>query len=448
MSEEMMDPLWVRLMPSPLRKKLSGRPTLFAILHNSGWLLFDKFVRILLGLFVGAWVARYLGPAEYGKLAYALAYIAFFSAIANLGMDGVIVRDIAQGKIAASDLLGTAFVLRIITGIICWLIAVGSIALTEDTHSAWLVALAGGSLVFQAADTVDLWFQSQSQSRRTVIAKIIAYMISNGAKIALILAKAPLIAFAAVMAADALIAAIGLTLAYRRYPSNGRWKFLTRASMKLLKESWPFMLSGFSVMVYMRIDQIMIKHILGERDLGIYSAALTLSQVMQVAPMIMATSLMPLVSQKRGIGGYEYQLFITQIFRVFFLGSMALALFLAVLAPFIVSAMFGHDYVEAVLVLQILIFSNVLISLGIAHGLWLINEKRSLVRLIGTAAAGCIAIIGNYFLLKPYGLPAAAFVTIISQFVAAVGINIFLDRVGFRMQLRAISFINLYPRTS
>ena len=88
-----LDPGWVRFLPASLRQRLAGRVNLHAVIHNSGWLMFDKLVRMLLGLVVGAWVARYLGPESFGELAYVLAYVAFFQAIANLGIDGIIVRE-------------------------------------------------------------------------------------------------------------------------------------------------------------------------------------------------------------------------------------------------------------------------------------------------------------------------------------------------------------------
>ncbi len=102
---DLSNPAWLRFLPSALRCRLNGRPALLAIIHNSSWLLFDRLVRLLLGLFVGVWVARYLGPAQFGELAYVLAYISLFQAIVSLGLDGIVVRDIAQAKSPAAEIL-------------------------------------------------------------------------------------------------------------------------------------------------------------------------------------------------------------------------------------------------------------------------------------------------------------------------------------------------------
>src|SRR5271155_1395017 len=161
---------WIRLLPAKAKLKLAGRPGAAAFIDNSGWLLFDKLIRMILGVLVGAWVARYLGPGSYGQLSYVSAYIAIFVAVANMGADGITVRDITREPQSAAEILGTATLVRAAVGLLCLLVAVAaSSLLSHERYQMLLVAIVGGTLVFQAADTVDLWFQSKSQSRRTVI---------------------------------------------------------------------------------------------------------------------------------------------------------------------------------------------------------------------------------------------------------------------------------------
>src|ERR1700744_44346 len=92
-----------------LRARLAAQGPLRAIVANTGWLVFDRVIRVLIGLTVGAWIARYLGPAGSGELSYVVAFIALFQAAANLGADAIVVRDIARAPERAADILGTAF---------------------------------------------------------------------------------------------------------------------------------------------------------------------------------------------------------------------------------------------------------------------------------------------------------------------------------------------------
>jgi len=91
-----MSSAWTKYLPGIIREWLEGRPQLRKAIGNTGWLLFDRILRMLIGVTVGAWVARYLGPALFGELAYIIAFIAFFQVIAGLEADGFIVRDIPE----------------------------------------------------------------------------------------------------------------------------------------------------------------------------------------------------------------------------------------------------------------------------------------------------------------------------------------------------------------
>lgn len=431
------DPYWLKLLPTSLQDKLAGRARLHAVIHNSGWLLFDKLIRMVLGLLVGAWVARYLGPAQYGELAYVLAYIAFFQAVANLGMDGIIVRDIARNPSVAEQILGTTFALRLVAGTGCWLVAIGSMAWLNgwQDRSVTLTALAGGSLAFQATDTIDLWFQSQSQSRLTVVAKLVAYLLSSGAKITLILIHAPLVAFGAVMALDALTAAMGLAIAYRRYPTAGRWRQMAGQGKTLLQESWPFILSGVSIMVYMRIDQIMLKGMLGDKSLGIYAAALPLSSIWQFIPVTLATSFAPYIAQRKAESEQRYMTALSNVFRLFSGLALLTCIPTALLATFIVQQLYGTAYSETATVLAIHVFTNLFISLGAAQGLWLVNEGKSWLSLYKTVIGAAICIIGNWVLIPHFGVTGAAVVAVCAQAGSAVLSNWVLAPQIFKMQL-------------
>ncbi len=436
----MPSPNWLALLPKAVQLRLSGRHNLMAILQNSGWLLLDRMLRLALGLLVGAWVARYLGPSQYGELAYALAFIAFFQAVATLGLDGIVVRDIVQNKTHATTVLGTAFALRLGVGVICWIAVVSTMAWLNgvNSRSVLLAALSGGSLVFQAADTVDLWFQSQSQSRRTVLAKLTAYLISNGVKVALILSNASLVAFAAVMALDGLTAAAGLAVAYRRFPCKQRWSRSVIVAQQLLAESWPFIVSGISIMVYMRIDQIMVKELLGTHALGIYAAVLPLATLWQFIPMMLNASLAPFVARKKAESESAYWRVLQKIFKAYALLGWLVCIPTVAFANLAVRILFGAQYQQGALVLSIYVFTNLFINMGVAQGLWLLNERRAIISLANTLMGAVIAVIGNWLLIPHFGLAGVAMVAVLAQFVSAVLMNLIFSKRVFLMQIRSL----------
>jgi O-antigen/teichoic acid export membrane protein len=412
---------------------------------NSGWLLFERVARTLLGLLVGAWVARYLGPSELGTLAYVSAYVALFLPLASLSADAIVVRNISQDPSSAAATLGSMLVVRLSLGMLCWLFAVVCAALIEGRAGRMtaLTAIIGGSLVFQAADVVDLWFQSQAQSRRTVLSRLVAYFVSNGAKVLLIVNHAPLAAFAAVTALEGLVCAAALGIAYRRFRTLSPWRRSRQVAVALGKECWPYMLSGFAIMLYMRIDQIMVKELLGAHELGIYAVALPISQFWQVLPMTLATSIAPFIARQRAIDPVAYRRGMVLTFRAFFYLGVATSLATFLLSGWLINGLFGKAYTEAVGILDVHAVSNIFCFLGVAHGIWLVNERRFAVRLYGTVMAGAVTIGLNTILLPMIGLIGACLTAITAQAIAAFFINAFLDRSSFRMQIEAITFRRL-----
>lgn len=436
------DPVWLRLLPVPLRNKLEGQTSLHAIIHNSGWLLVDKIIRMVLGLLVGVWMARYLGPAQYGELSYVLTYIAFFQVVANLGMDGIVVREISQDCERAGQILGSTFLLRLLVGSLCWLLAVGFMAGINGFQdpSVWLTALTGLTLVFQAADTIDLWFQSQSQNRHTVVAKLLAYLLSTGIKVMLILNQAKLPAFAAVISLEALVAATGLVIAYRRFPTTQRWKQTVQISKQLLTESWPFIFSGISIVIYMRIDQVMIKKILGDNSLGIYTAVLTIAQAPNFMPVILSTALMPSISRLYQKDKEKYKTTLIKTFRVFFYSALLMSVLIGAISQSLINVLYGKEFYQAGSILKIYIFSSCFTWIGVAHSLWLINEKKSKVRLVGTLISAIICAFLNILLLPIFGITAAAWIAITTQSISAFWINAFIAEKSFALQTEAIFY--------
>jgi O-antigen/teichoic acid export membrane protein len=448
--KSLLNSAWLRYLPAPLRKRLEGRLGMQAVLANSGWLMADKVLRVILGVLVGAWVARFLGPGQFGELAYVLAFVAFFQAFSVLGLEGLTVRDIARDRARAGVVLGTVFRLRLGAACIGWLLACGLIwaLLPGDTTTLLLVAIVAASMLFQTADVIDLWFQSQTQSRRTVLAKATAFLLSSGAKVALILAGAPLWAFAAVQLLDTSLAALFLALVYRGLPAHDAWKWNSAVAASLLKQSWPFMVSGLAVMTYMRIDQIMLRQLVGEHEVGIYSAALPFSQAFHFIPMMICASLLPMLSRLHADNRDLFYARLQRLFTVFAWSAIALVAALVLASNWLVTILLGTAYEQSARVLSLHAVTNIFIFLGVAQGQWILNERRSQVSLIKTLVGAAANILANLMLIPRYGAMGAALAAVIAQAIATVFSNLALAPQIFRMQMRAFFPIRIATRTA
>jgi O-antigen/teichoic acid export membrane protein len=322
------------------------------------------------------------------------------------------------------------------------LLAVFIAALTcrGDYSQVWLIAIIGTMLIFQAADTIDLWFQSKSQNRRTVVSKLIAYLLSNGVKVALILLRAPVIAFALVLMFDSLTAAVALIVAYRRFPAARPWRRSRQRMRQLLRDCRPFMVGGFLLVLCMRLDQIMVRQSLGEHSLGIYATAVWLLQLWQVIPTTLIASLGPYIARRKAVSEVQYRQLLVLIFRGFFYMGLAGTVLTYALAPYIIHFIYGDAYESAVPIMRLYALTVPFNFLGQAHNLWLYNEGKYLVRVYGAVIAG-IVTVGVITIFAPrIGLFSACIAAIASQMIASFLINAPLDNVAFRLQIRAITF--------
>lgn len=434
-----MNTSWSKYLPEIIRVWLAERQHLHKAIGNTGWLLFDRGLRIVLGLTIGAWVARYLGPARFGELAYVISFIAFFQVIADLQADGFIVRDLAQERGSVAEILGSALWLRLIFGLVAWLCAAGLMLLLhpQDQQLFRLTVIAGGAMVFRPADTVDLWFQSQSQSRRTVVARLVAYLFSNGTKVTLLLLKAPLVAFAGVICLEAAATALGLAIAYRQFPAPERWRATAAQIRSLLSLCWPFMVSSFMITVFMRVDQLMLKEMLGERELGIFAAALPVSQALTILPSTLVISLAPFVARSMSQDESRYEDTLVTIFRAFAVLALLCAALTALAAPWLIAVMYGDQYKFTAVVLSVHVFVNLFIFQGFAQEFWIINKNVRSVTMASTLAAALIGIAANALLIRKYGVLGAVFSYMLAQGASVVVIPCLLRRDLFALYKRA-----------
>lgn len=439
------DPFWLRVLPAFLRRRLAGRQNLLAVLHNSGWLIFDKFMRGLLTLLVGAWVARYLGPQQFGELSFVLAYLAMFQSLAYLGLDGVVVRNIARiqhsdaseeaKQSQTGELLGTVFSIRFLSGFVFWLLAVVGILYFTTPRNALLTAFAGAGLVFQAADTVDLWFQSQSQSRRTVVAKLLAYLSSNGVRVALILGDYDLIWFAAAFGLEFLLAAIALYFSYKRFTCGAQWlSSIAKLGVVLVAESYLFALAGLFNLISNKIDQLVLNQYLGSSALGLYSVFLPIIAICYSIPNMICVSAMPHFARIHKADTVNFRKKVAHFFAFNYFLSFAMVGFIYIFSEEIILVLFGQQYLGAKNAMVIYALTAITTASWIAQWVWTYNQEKGRQQLGQALLGAVLTTLFSIWLIPSQGIMGASMAIVLSQLFAFVFFNYLFDKELFRLQ--------------
>jgi len=415
-----MNAVWHRYLPGPLRRRLDGRFGLQAAVGNSGWLLADKFVRLGGGLLIGIWVVRYLGPTQLGMLSYAGAFGGFFGTFAALGLDGLVIRELLDhpDKAKQDALLGTAFVLKLWGGIATLLITMLAIWLARPGEGMimLLVGLTAAGFMFQSLNVIDFYFQSTVQSKYVVFASNAAFVLMSIAKIVLLVTSASLVWFALLVLGEVILNSAFLALAYRwrgRAPRD--WRYEPLLARDLLKRSWPLILSGLTVMIYMRIDQVMIGQMLGDKEVGLFAAAVRLSEIWYFVPAAIASSVFPAIMRAKQQGESVFQERIQKLYDFMTWLALGVAVATTLLAHWVIHLLYGPAYAESADVLSLQIWAGVPVCMSFVHGRWLIVENLQKYSMYYSGCGAILNVVCNLLLIPIYGIKGAAIATLIAQ---------------------------------
>jgi polysaccharide transporter, PST family len=438
-----MSQTWTKYLPAFIRHRVEDSRVLQRIIHNTGWLFVDKMLRMGVGFFVTVWITRYLGPEKYGLLSYASAFAGLFTAIANLGLYGIVVRDVVRYPDSTDEILGTAFFLKLVGGGCALVLSLGIIFFLRpgDSLTHWLVGITATGFIFQSFEVFDFWFQSQLLSKRTILANIPGFFIITIAKIVLIAVKAPLIAFAWAGAFEILLGSIGLLVAYQFVTKSAR---LLRVSVKwikkLLKDSWPLIFAGLMLMVYNRIDQVMIGQMLDDRSVGLYSAAVKLSEFWYVFPYLLAQSMFPAVVEAKNGGESFYYERLQKILDLMAILSYLFILPLFLLSRHIVVWVYGISFHDSGGILAVYVLAGIFVMMGQIRENWVTVENFTRFSLYASVVGAGVNITLNLVFIPKFGAIGAAYATLLSLFVSWYFINILHNttRKIFFMQTKAM----------
>ena len=428
-------------------KHQSGFRKYFA---NTSWLLGERALRIAVSLFVGIYVARYLGPERFGLLSYALSFVGIFVALATLGLDEVVVRELIKTPEQREKILGTSFLLKLVGTLLMWAAILVAIPLTEnDLQTNILIIIIAFGTVFQAFNVIDLNFQAKVKSKYVVHAQFIQLIISSIVKIILVVNEAPLIWFASVYSLDVIVLAMGLVFAYLYNGDNiFSWKWSFETSKYLLHDSWPLIFAGVVISVYMKIDQVMIKEMLGAKEVGLYAAAVKLSEAWYFIPMAIASSLFPAIINAKVYQKEVYYQRLQKLYDLMVWIAIAIALPTTFLSTLVVEFLYGKEYLGSSSVLIIHIWTAVFVFLGVASSKYLLAENFIKKTFYRTFIGALLNIIMNYYLIGIIGIQGAAISTLVSHFFAAYFYDI-LDkdlRIMFIMKTKSLFFYSLYAK--
>lgn len=441
-----MNKAWAAIFPEFIRKGLEGRQNLQKVISNTGWMFFDKVFRLGIIFAINIWITRYLGPERFGLLSYATAFVSLFVAVANLGLFGIVIRDVVRYPESRHKIIGTALLLKIIGGAVCVCLSLTLIRLIRphDPATFLLVSIVAAGMIFQAFEVFDFWFLSQLQSKNSLFANLPGFILISLGKVILIVIGAPLEAFAWAALFEVFLAGIGFLFVYQKTTKElCRLRISFKWAKSLLLDSTPLVFAGLMMMVYTRIDQVMLGQMLGDQSVGVYSAATRIAEFWYVFPVLVLQSVFSSIVEAKKGGDLLYYESLQKVFDCMAIISYLFVLPLCLFAKPIIVLLYGSAFADAGAVLAVYVVSGVFVMIGHAREYWVTVENVTRFSLYSTTLGAMVNIALNFLLIPKHGGVGAAYATLAALAAGSYGINALSRKTRpiFFMQTKSLLLI-------
>lgn len=385
------------------------------VVANVFWALLGKIVTMLSTLIVSVLVARYLGPEQFGVMNYVISLVSLFSIFATFGMSDIVVRELSKRELSKDEILGTAFILRLIlSSITITCVIIYALLFENKDGLSTMMIIYSIYMLFACFDVIRCYFISIIQNKRVVISEISRSLLGALIKIGLVIFNAPLIYFIAALAIDFLLLAMGYLTNYQKIDTCKNWKYNSKFALFLLKNSFPLLIAGAATTIYQRIDQVMIAKMIDNASVGYFSTALSFVGVLVFVPTIMIQTVSPILVDFKKNNPQRYDIESQRMMNLIVWATIIVCVILSLLSYPIIYITYGIKYLPAVPVMQILVFKAVGLALTMTGGQLIIIENIHKFAFVRNILACVVCVISNYLLIPHWGIIGSAWATIIT----------------------------------
>jgi PST family polysaccharide transporter len=393
------------------------------VINNIVWQSSEKILRMALGLFVGLWLARYLGPTQFGVLNFVTAWLGMFSAIAWLGVGETAMRDMLRNREEECFVMGSSFIIRTIGSVLAISLALASAYTVGKFEREQLLALAIlciGVPFAEAPAGIWLWFASHLNIRPAVLGKNGAMIISALLKIWLILEGDGLLSVFIAVALESVLYGIFLVIAYWRQGERIlAWRFDFTHALSMLVTGLPIVLSALVISLNARLDQLLLGWLGTMTDVGIYSAATRFSEIWWVVPPMIVQTLAAKYIYPKDLGSRLFEN-VEKIVTGLALLSILPCFLLMAIGSEIISLILGVQYFGASDVLVIHIWTAVFVFVDAPINQYLLAINRQSVLVLKSVLLLSLNLLLALLLIPAFGPQGAAAATLIAQALVVI----------------------------
>lgn len=404
--------------------------TVRRIAKNTGFLVIGDIISKILSLLLVVFLARYLGDVGLGKYSFALAFTGLFFVLASFGLDPLIIREVARNKEEADKFLANTAVIRLTLSIFIFLLVIVAINLLNypslTKNVVYLIALS--QVFLNLAGVFRSIFRGFERMEYELLVSTTERVVTCSLGITLLIFGYGLIAVSLGIVIGSFISLLLSVLFVSRNFARPRFELDFAFWRYALKEASPFLLSGIFVMIYFQIDTVMLSMMKGDAVVGWYNAAYRLVTPLGFIPGALMASVFPTMSRYYVSSEDSLKIAYEKSFKYLLILALPIAVGTTILADRFILFLYGEEFSNAVIALQILIWAEAIIFLNIVLGTVLNSMDRQKLVTLFTGIAAALNVLLNLALIPPYSYKGAAVATVATEVLVFILCFSFISR--------------------
>lgn len=396
--------------------------TIQRITKNISFLFISLMMSYVFGFVTLIFSARYLGVEGFGILSSALALTSIFSVFMDLGFSTLTIRELARNKSFLNHCVGNILTIKLMLSLISVVIIFLLINLSKyNQQSIYVIYFVAFYAVFNSFSLLFLAvFQANQKMEYQSLSTIFSSVLLLAGVLLAIYTKFNIIQFSIIYTVVGALNLVFTIFIFSLKFSLPKIKLDLYKWKKLVSESWPFAISGISYNFYTWVDTIILAMIIGQEAVGLYNAAYKLVFVFLFVPTIFNTAIFPLMSQYYISSKYYLNLTFEKLFKMMMIVAIPLGVGTVIIANKVIIFVYGEQFIGAVIAMQILIWSIVLIFARSPFERYLESSNKQLtvtkIFLIGVIAN----ITLNIIVIPKYSYVGAAIVTVLTDIIVMI----------------------------
>ena len=389
------------------------------VAKNTGCIMSGNILNTVIGIITVTYLARYLGSEGFGKYSFVFAYLWFFGFISDLGINTILIREISRDKTRAGLLIGNSIIIKLLLSFLAIILScLATIPLKSSPEIRKFVFIGALSFIFSFGSVYKGIFQANLEMLYPTAINILDNIVKFILFIWLIAIKATLVGFV-IASVVYILPGLFVIIYYSRKLVTPNFNIDFGLWKNLFRESWPLALTTIFIIIYTRVDQLMLFHMRGPRDVGYYAAAVRLVEAFTMIPFAFTASILPLMSNYFKTSPESLKIVYKLSFKYILMIILPIATGITLLSKQITILLFGKEFLPSVPALAILIWSEVFVFYGIVHQNLLISTNQQKIDLRFTFIAAVANIILNLILIPVYGIVGASIATLFSYALGA-----------------------------